>query len=395
MIPTVQITPIGPVAPSREDIEAGLWSMFRDAFGIDLNEDARSPQGQLVTSLTAALMRKDNTIIEALNQFDPRYAFGVYQEGLGAVYFMTRHEATSSVAMVEFTGLDGAVIPSGTVLLDEANSQWIVDGTVTIGVDGTATAQVTCAEVGDIPAAAGSITGFLQTIDGVDRVSNSQPAVRGRDTETRDEYEERRIRSVAANSKNTNNSVRGAVLNVTGVIDAYAIDNRLPETVYIGATNYPMPQHSLLTVVVGGNDKDIAEQILIKGGTGCTFVGNTHYRYEDIIDPEATAKPVYDVYFLRPEHVRIYFKVLVRSTAELSLEAEAGIKNSITSQFASGKNAARIAGMVVGNDFICGIDARVIDIEVSTDDATWVKYIQMGVDQYPVTHEDYITVDGL
>ena len=46
MIPQVKITANGPVAPTREEVESGLWNMMTQAFGSDLNTDARTPQGQ-------------------------------------------------------------------------------------------------------------------------------------------------------------------------------------------------------------------------------------------------------------------------------------------------------------------------------------------------------------
>ena len=63
MIPVIEITDIGPVAPTREAITVGLWEMMRGAFGEDLNEDARTPQGQLVTSLTAAIDNQNLSLI--------------------------------------------------------------------------------------------------------------------------------------------------------------------------------------------------------------------------------------------------------------------------------------------------------------------------------------------
>lgn len=391
MIPVVQITPDGPVAPTRAAISAALWQMMREAFGAGLNEDERTPQGQLVTSWTAALMRRDDTIIETLSQFDPRFAFGVYQEALGSVYFMSRRKATNSVVMLSFIGLPNTVIPRGFVVIDDSGVEWATNDAGTVGQ----LIQATCLTDGAVAAPANSITTFKVTIDGLDQVTNPQPAVRGRPTETRAEFEERRWRSVAANSKNTNYSVLGAVLNLPGVIDAYVIDNPLATTVTVGETNYSMPQHSLLTVVVGGNDHDIAEQILIKGGTGCTFVGNTQYTYIDDRNELALTHPQYDVHFERPAHVDVYFKITVRDFSSISTDSLNSIKQSIISQFTTGDNRARIAGMVVGNAFMCELGVPAIDIEVSLDGTDWEKFLQFGVDEFPVTQASYISVVGV
>lgn len=392
MIPQVKITENGPVAPTREDVESGLWNMMLEAFGENLNTDARTPQGQIVTSLTAALMREHNTQIEMLNQFDPRYAFGVYQESLGAIYFQSRRMATHSVANLELIGAAGTTAPAGFIVIDELGHEWTLNGAMMIGSNGTGTQQATCTTPGQIAAVPDSIVTFKETIDGLDRVTNPQAAVVGQDTESRLDFELRRIQSVAANAKNTNASVLGSVLNLPGVIDAYVIDNPTAGNIDVGLTDYTMPQHSLLVSVVGGEDHDIAEQVLIKGGTGCTFVGNTHYHYIDDRNTLAITHPEYDIYFERPAHVPVYFKVLVASTASISIAAEKAMKQSIVDQFASGENRARIAGMVIGSSFICSLarELRVIDIEVSLDGSTWEKYLNFGVDQFSVTHVNNI-----
>ena len=397
MIPQVKITANGPVAPTREEVESGLWNMMTQAFGSDLNTDARTPQGQIVTSLTAALMREHNTQVEMLNQFDPRYAFGVYQEALGAIYFQSRRAATRSVVNLEFIGSAGVTAPKGFVVIDELGHEWALNGAMTIGGDGTGTQQATCLTAGEISAVPNSIITFKETIDGLDRVTNPQAAVVGQNTESRLDFEVRRIQSVAANSKLTNNAVLGSVLNLSGVIDAYVIDNPTSGDVTVGHTNYVMPQHSLYVAVVGGDDEEIAWQVLAKGGTGCQFVGNTHVVVIDDRNEMALTHPEYNVYFNRPEHVPVYFKVQVSDTSGISIANEIVMKQSIVNQFTSGENRARIGGMVIGSSYICslGRELRVIDIEVSLDGTAWEKYLNFGIDEFPVTHVNNIEMVGL
>lgn len=397
MIPRVEITENGPVAPSRAAIEAGLWNMLRDAFGQDLNEDPRTPQGQLVTSWTAALMEAHNSQIEMLNQFDPRYAFGAYQEGLGAIYFQSRRQATKSVVSLEFTGLSGTLVPVGFVVIDASGNEWRTNGDIRIGAGGTGSVQASCVIAGRVIAAADTITTFKETIDGLDRVTNPAPAVPGNETESRLDFELRRIRSVTANAKLTNNAVEGAVLNLPGVIDVYVTDNPTADDATVGETNYPMPQHSLLVSVVGGEDRDVAIQVLTKGGTGCTLVGNTLYNYVDTGNETAVTHPEYAIRFERPEHVITWFKITVPATADVSIESENAMKQSIIDQFSAGENRARIGGMVIGSSFICGLarELRVIDIEVSLDGTTWERFLNFGVDQFPVTDKQYISLVGL
>lgn len=393
MIPRIQFTNNGMVPPTRQELSNALWQMFRDAFGQDLNPDPRTPQGQLVTSLTAALVDNNDSMIELGNQFDPRYAVGVWQEALGAIYFISRQGETSSVAMLSFIGLPGVVVPDEFIVIDDAGNEWATNGQSTIGAGGTGMVEAKCLTPGPIYAAPLTITTFKQTIEGLDRVENPAAAAPGREEESRVDFELRRAASVAKNAKNMNNAVYGAVANIQGVIDAFVIDNPTDNTIAVGETNYPMIRNSLLVSVVGGNNYEIAKQILIKGGTGCSFVGNTDVVYLDTESGNAFP-PEYIVKFLRPTHVNTYFRVLVADITAVSFVAASAAKQSILNQFSSGENRARIAGTVIASAFMCNIDRaiRPIKIEVSTDGSTWEDYITFGVDQFPVTSLANISV---
>lgn len=397
MIPRIQFTDNGMIPPTRQELSNALWQMFRDAFGQDLNPDPRTPQGQLVTSLTAALVDNNDSMIELGNQFDPKFATGVWQEALGAIYFITRRGETSSVVMLSFMGLPGVVVPDGFIVIDDAGNEWATNGQTIIGAGGTATVEAKCLTPGPISASPLTIVTFKQTIDGLDRVENPAAAAPGSLEESRVDFELRRAMSVAKNSKNMNNSVYGAVADIPGVIDAFVIDNPTDSTITVGETNYSMIRNSLLVSVVGGDNQEIAKQILIKGGTGCSFVGNTDVLYLDTESGNAFP-PEYIVTFLRPTHVTTSFRVLVADITAVSFVALSTAKQSIMNQFSSGENRARIGGTVIGSAFMCNLDRaiRPIKIEVSIDDgATWEDYITFGVDQFPVTSLSNISVEQI
>lgn len=397
MIPVIQFTDDGLIAPPREEITAALWDMMRTAFSDardPIAEDPRTPQGQLVTSLTAAIENQNNAMIEMGNNFDPRYSFGPWQEALAAIYFLSRKLATSSVAQLSFVGLPGTVIPDGYLILDDAGKEWAVSPAYTVGA-GLVTAI--CTTSGPIQAAPNTITTFKETIDGLDTVTNPEAAAVGSVEETRANFEDRRYNSVAANSKNMNQSVFGAVFNLPGVIDVFVQDNPTDATITIGETNYPLIRNSLLCSVVGGDSYDIAEQVLIKGGTGCSFVGNTEVLYLDTESGNAFP-PEYLVKFLRPTHITTYIRLTVADPSAISFANTEAAKQSIVTAFQSGANRARIGGIVIGSDYQCGLDTaaiRPVKIELSTDELAWFEYIRFGVDQFPVTSTANVSLAGI
>lgn len=274
-IPQLQVTDKGIIAPSTDEVISGLWELFRNAFGQDLNTAMNTPQGQLVTSLAAIITDERNQMITLLNQFDPRYAQGIWQDGLGYIYFMTRKQATHSSVMLVLNGLAGVTIPAGTVFNDDNGNKWQLTNEATIAQDGKVSVHAQCVSAGNINAVPDTITGIPKAITGLDRVTNPYAAVTGVEEESRLDFEKRRRASVAINSKNTNASTYGAVADLADVKDVYVIDNPTDETIKVGTTNYPVIRNSILVSVVGGDDETIARTILNKAGSGCSFNGNT------------------------------------------------------------------------------------------------------------------------
>ena len=394
-IPNIQFTAQGIDAPSREAVTAGLWAMMRQAFGLNITQDARTPQGQLVTSLTAVITERDSQFIELANNFDPRYSFGKFQEALGAIYFLSRSQATRSVVTLAFTGLAGSIVPGGAKVQDGNGNIWETTQMGTVDVPtGTVTVSARAQVPGPIQAATGTINNLLDTLPGIDRAENLVPAVPGSNEESRSDFELRRADSVTANSRLTNSAVFGAVLDLPDVIDVRVIDNPTDESITVGATNYPMIRNSLLVSVVGGDDYDIAGKIMAKGGTGCAFVGNTDVLWKDTDNYDDGFPPEYDVKFLRPTIVPLYFNIAVANFDTLTSQQVSAARQSIASQLASGPRRARIGGTVLASSFGCGLDSGlgVVEIKVSTDGSTWLSLIEFGIDQFPSTAANLITV---
>lgn len=393
-IPQLQVTPNGYLAPTRTEYQDGLWQMLRDAFGQDLNRDERTPQGQLVTSLTAILMDKDTAFIELANNFDPRYATGEFQEALGAIYFLKRDEATFSVCQLEFTGAEYTIVPAGFTVQDENGNRWETTEAGEIGANGKVLVWVKALDTGSIFAATGAINQLVDGLAGVDSVTNLTPAAAGRETESRTDFEIRRRESVAANARLTVDSVHGAIAGLEGVIDVAAVDNPSDAPITVGETAYPMIRNSILVSVVGGDDYEIAGEIVKKAGTGCSFVGNTDVLWRDVESYNDQFPPQYDVKFLRPDILPLWFSVRVADINAVAPEQILRIKQSILDQLAAGVNRARIGGRIIPMAFNAGIEKEVnaIEIKASLDGVNWHSSIQFGIDQFPACSQVQVEV---
>lgn len=397
LIPNLKYTDAGIEAPTIQELELGLWDVMRKAFGDNINTQHSTPQGQLVVSLAAEFSQMQNTIIELMNLVDPRFSYGVMQEGIGAIYFLSRRQATNSVVQVEFRGKSGIVIPKGFLVSDINENDWETTESKVIESSGKVTINAKAVEPGKVEAEVGVINTIVESRSGVDSVTNNTPAVAGYDTESREDFEERREQAVAKNSKNMNASVWGEVSDLKGVLDCFVVDNPSDETITVGATNYEIIRNGLAVSVVGGDDEEIARAILTKGGTGCPFVGNTLIDYKDS-ENHPLYPPSYDVRFIRPRHVPVYFTVVVENFAAIGYDQEQYIKQSLLKAFRSGRIKARIGTPLVANRYLCCIsnveNNVVMELHIGKSKEERVNVLNFGIDEYPVTTDLNITIEG-
>ena len=395
MIPKIQITDAGYIVPTTQEINVGVWRVLRDTFGENISQVQGTPQYQLATSITAIIRDIYDHDVQLANQFDPRYAQGIYQDAIGELYFMQRKIATRSLCEVVFEGLSGSPIPAGFIVQDVAGNQWETTGAYNIGANGTVKGTVICLTAGAIEANPNSITIIPSALVGLDRVYNEDSALPGYNEESRQDFEMRRRESVAINAKMTDDAVRGAVLNVRDVIDCYAISNPTDTTVTFGATNYPAIRNSIVVSVVGGNDYDVAKEAFIKAGTGCSWNGNTDVTViDDSYDGEN--KPEYPIKILRPTLVDVYFRVTLLDLSKSTVQDQNAAKQTIINGLRSGQHRARIGGTLVPAVFMCGMPSMgIIKIEVSTDGSTWQDKIEFGIDEFPTADEFRITFVGV
>ncbi|MEX9651839.1 baseplate J/gp47 family protein [Providencia sp. PROV117] len=395
MIPKLEITQQGIIAPTTQEVIDGLWSLMKGAFGDKLNVSMDTPQGQLVTTLAAIITDERNQLIELFNQFDPRYADGQMQDAIGYLYFLQRKQATKSVAELTFNGLSGVTIPTGFQILDEAGLYWSTTGESRIGTNGLATVNASCNTAGMVSAQPNTINRIVINISGLDSVTNNAAAVIGRNAESRQEFELRREQSVAKNAKNMNSSTYGAVSNINDVIDCYVVDNPSDATIKVGKTNYSLIRNSIAVSVVGGDDNEIAKQILTKAGTGCAFVGNTAVTYEDI-ENFPYMPPKYEIKFIRPTHIPVEFTVLFEDKNLLTFQEKEAVKNAILDEFKAGRGKGQIAKRLIASDYICTVAQstinRLLSIQVSRKGNASENYIDFGIDEFPVLSAEDIRI---
>lgn len=356
-VPDVTFGANGFIIPSEEDVLAGVQADINVAFGGELNPALETPQGQLASSMAAAIGNKNQTFLYYTQQTDPAYASGRMQDAIGRIYFIERNPAQPTVIEGLCVGASGTNIPTGATVISEDGNIYTCTAGGQIPIGGSISLPFACNTLGPIPAPENTVNRIYQAIPGWDTVTNPADGVLGNDTETRAAFEERRAQSVAQNSKGSLPSIIGAVLNVPGVLDAFATENDTNAPVTIGG--YSLAANSLYVAVVGGDPQAIAQAIWTKKMPGCAMNGNTTETVLDQSPGYSPPYPSYQIKFETPAALAIFFSISIINTPLVPANAAQQIQAAIISAFAGGDGGqrARIGSTVLATRFVSAVAA--------------------------------------
>lgn len=396
-VPAIQFTDAGLVLPSESAVLSGVQADINAAFGGGLNQALETPQGQLASSQTAVIADKNSEIAYLVNQIDPQYSSGRFQDAIGRIYFLTRKPATPTVVTATLGGLPGTVIPIGTLAQDTSGNTYSLITAATIGAGSTIDADFQNVVNGPIPCAAGTLTKVYQSIAGWDTITNANAGTVGNDVETRSDFEYRRKNSVALNGQGTPQSIYAAVFAIPDVLDVYVKDNPTGSTVNTGSTNYPIAAHSVYVAVVGGTDADVAAAIWRKKDVGCNYNGNTSVVVTDTSGYNYPY-PSYTVTFERPASLAIKFAVRLVNDASLPANIVTLVQNAIIARFngTDGTTRERIGSTILASRYYGAVvsvasNVSLIDVLIGTTTPTLTQ-VSVGIDQRPTLTATDISV---
>lgn len=374
-VPSPTFGPTGFEAPSEADILAGVQADINSAFGGGVNPALATPQGQLATSLAAIVGSRDEYFVWLTSQLDPAFAEGRQQDALARIYFLTRSRALPTVVTARCSGLPGLVIPVGALARADDGRYYTCQDRGTIAAEGFVDLPFACSETGPIECPEHTLTTIAQALSGWDSIDNEAAGVLGRSEEGRAAFEERRTQAVGKNSMGPLGAVLGEVLDVEGVVDAYAYQNDtgVPATVrgkFINA-------NSLYVCVLGGEDEDVAFAIWKAKMPGCAYTGDTTVTVADPNPLYLSPPPQYEVTFQRPETLSLAMRIVIPNASGPPVNAAELLRAQIISAFAGdveGTPRARIGSTVYAGRYYAPIAAlgtwasTVISLQLATDE---------------------------
>ncbi|EDY5988846.1 hypothetical protein GQ746_002283 [Salmonella enterica] len=390
-VPAVRITDSGLNVPDEADILSGRLSDFSGALGGAMSTSLSSPQGQLASSESAIIADKNDQLLYIVNQVNPDFSSGRFQDAIGKIYFLERRGATGTTVTATCTGLVGTLIPAGSMAQDEAGYKYVSLSDATIGASGQVDVVFLNLSTGPVGCPAGTLNKIYKAIPGWSGVTNASTGVPGSDEETRADFENRRRNSVARNARNILEAIRGEILStVENVVDVYVTHNPKKTEQKAGVSQYPLTPGSFYVGVYGGSPADIAAAIWRKAPPGIDMNGDTTFTVADKeYDPPY---PEYVITWQTLKPVSLHVSVTLKKSDYLPSDITQQVQQSVLSAFngTDGGLRARVASVVSAGRYYAGVyktDPENIDIlglTVSRDGSSWTTAVTFGIDEIPV-----------
>ncbi|MID78760.1 hypothetical protein Z985_17660 [Salmonella enterica subsp. enterica] len=399
-VPDNTITENGVLVPDVADILAGRLTDMTAALGGGASQSLSSPQGQLAQSDTEIIAQVNDKLLCLFNQINPDYSTGRFQDGIGRIYFMERISAQGTVVTATCIGKVGTLIPAGSSAVDTSGYIYQSIDNATIPASGKIDVQFVNTITGPHPCSAGALNQIYRAVSGWDAVINENPGVVGVDVESRIAFESRRKQSVARNARNMDGATLSAILETTGVLDAYVWSNRTGSTVNLGTTSFPVLPHSIYICVYGGADADVADAIFRTYNPGANLNGDTTYTVYDTENYSAPY-PEYVMQWQRAIATRVHFSISLDSSLNPPSDITAQVKAMITRVFTGnydGIEKARIGATINSGKYYAPVisispdTVGILSLQVSLDGITYTPSVTMGIDQIPTIQDSDITV---
>lgn len=390
----------GMTADDTATIRQGIVDDWNAVFSDEtatLNTESESPAGQIIDSMAVLTTAKDSEFLNLANQFNPAVADGIFQDAIGAIYFLTRKTAQPSVVTCQLTGLNGTVVPAGVMIQTDDGIKLQSVGAVTIGADGSAEVEFQTLETGAIPIGANSCNKIITVIAGWDTVTNAVAGTLGQQVESRVAFEKRRALSVANNSHGSRLSVQSAIAALDGVVDCLVLENKLGTSVTKQGVS--LISHSVAIIVYGGSNDDIAKTIYNKLDAGCGTNGSTTVTYVS----EDSAVNNYQI--IRPDPTNLYVAVKIHATQNTPESIIDDVKDAVYNDFYGhdphSNNTRRGCGdTIYASSFSVALikTAGVTDLEsiyIGRTSSPADNFVTMDANKEPVLDKDNISVTVL
>lgn len=374
------ITSQGVIVPDTSTVLSEVEADWKALFGEDLDVSPETPQGRFIElqTRTRKFVIESCAAVSNLLNLDRVNGFGL--DDLGSLFVLSRKPATQTVTTVILTGANGTVVPAGTRLQTDAgdifvnDNPWTITGGSKAAVDGWHAEQY-----GEVPCPANTLVNMLDVVPGLESVNNPSAPTLGQELESDNLFRARIKSSQMATSRSVTESIKGALESLSGVKGVFVTDNYDSEynqgqwvAVQKTIDGLVMPPHSVLAVVDGGDEDEIAATLFSKKTLGADYVvsstSGAQIVTREINDNTYNYTVVQEVRFARPVLEDVAITVSVKRQGYTGTDLEGDVKAAVLAMADGdipGIDPITLGASVSPFEIASAVSARIPEIFVS------------------------------
>lgn len=249
----VTMTNGGVAVATFPKILAMLKKRYKEVYGSDINLEMTTADGVWLHDISLLINNILQTMQTLYSNLNVSTATGIYLDRICNLANVVRKPATSSRAEVTIVNVGRAQVTQyGISCIDREGRIWSSTETLTLNSNESATITLTCEELGEVIAKAGSIYQVVNTDSNVLlNVVQSVDAVVGTSEESDADMRARKNQANSPLGVTVLESLQGALLQTTGVRDAVVINNpyEADYTTYKGYDKTDINPHSIYVVL--------------------------------------------------------------------------------------------------------------------------------------------------
>tara|TARA_R110000851_G_scaffold306239_3_gene464491 strand:- start:1323 stop:2507 length:1185 start_codon:yes stop_codon:yes gene_type:complete len=378
------------------ELISDLTLAMQNIFGADINVDPNSPDGQLINIFSQSAVDVRELLEDVYNNFDPDRASGRVLDERVVINNIVRKAGTYTIQPIEITntstvsltGLDGDFNePDGVgyTVQDDAGTEFVLIDSVVL-VAGVNTVNFRARNIGLVETTVNTITNAVTIVLGVTGIDNTSGSLQtGENEETDAQLRVRRSSSVANASNGYLNGLLGTILNLDGVTEA-----KLYENVTNSIDADGIEAHGIWLIVEGGANTEIADEIYAKKSYGANMTGAVE------IPITTSSGAIFTAKFDRPTPENLYIRFDIQTTVSGSTFDQTTIKQCIIDNLSYTISEYAETSKITGIAMSCITGGVPVNVEISTDDITYVDYIETtGKDNQFTVDVSRITITEL
>lgn len=339
------IIPTGVITSDAAVVQAEIEEEYKEVLGANLNVDADTPQGMLITADSVARISVADSNAQLANQFNPNISGGIFLQALMALLGSFTTSGTPSIVLATIAGVAGTVIAAGSQASETvAGAIFSTTEEVVIPAEGTLpNVEFQSLVNGPVECGAGNLTQIISDILGWETVTNPAAATPGTLNLSDSQIRNLRKQTLAAQGMGAAVSMLSRLYLTTGVTSATFQENTEATTEVINGVT--MTPKSLYTCVGGtASSIDIATALTRSKNDGCGYNNGLGIPVSEPITVPFSGQ-VINVLFDRPSIVSIAVEVTVQALSSVQ-DLSSAVKNAVEA-YANGE-VSNMPGFVVG-----------------------------------------------